>query len=271
MTDFPYVPLEEKGWRLAMGLRPLDMDRWLEVDEHRDVELEEKRQLLASKYDVVVATNPAGDGGSVELLGEVTAFLATHFSTLTTATSPDDHPIVAASRLVQEDLCILVRSDAWRLQAACVCFPSRWNLASKLGTTLDDIHRPVPSYDVELSRPTNAFFERLKPERSFWRLNWTLIDNPALHQPTSARHSPDGDLDNWFFRVERQTLRRLPQSDAIVFTIRNYVASARSLCDANGTFGATLLLNLDTAPETMREYKGWRGVADRLRESLSST
>jgi len=135
--------------------------------------------------------------------------------------------VVAAARLVQEDLCVLVRSDAWRLQAACVCFPSRWN-SLQLGTTLDDIHRPVPSYDVELSRPTNAFFERLKPSRSFWRLNWTLIDSPALHQPTSARRSPHGDLADWFFRVERQTLRRLPLSDAIIFTIRNYVASAQS-------------------------------------------
>jgi dimethylamine monooxygenase subunit A len=270
MSDFPYVPLEAKGWRMAMGLRPLDMDRWLEVDEQRDVELALKRELLASKYDVVVATNPAGDAGSVELLGEVTAFLATHAPHVVTAVRNEEHPIVAASRMVQEDLCVLVRSDVWRLQAASVCFPSRWNLASKLGTTLDDIHRPVPNYDVELSRPTNAFFERLRPERSFWRLNWTLIDNPALHQPTSARHSPDGDLDNWYFRVERQTLRRLPTSDAIVFTIRNYVTSARALCDANAEFGETLLLNLDTAPDAMREYKGWRGVADRLRDSLSA-
>jgi dimethylamine monooxygenase subunit A len=220
---------------------------------------------------VVVATNPAGQEGSAELLSEVTAFLGTHHPELALTTSAQEHPVVAAARLAQEDLCVLVRSDVWRLQAACVCFPSRWNLASKLGTTLDDIHRPVPSYDVELSRPTNAFFERLKPERSFWRLNWTLIDNPALHQPTSARHSPDGDLDDWFFRVERQTLRRLPVSDTIVFTIRNYVASARSLSDAHAEFGATLLLNLDTAPDDMREYKGWRGVADRLRASLSAT
>jgi hypothetical protein len=268
MSEFPYVPLEAKGWRMAMGLRPLEMDRWLEVDDRRDAELDEKRRLLASKYDVVVAANPAGDEGSVELLAEVTEFLTTHFSTMTVVSS-DDHPIVAAARMVQEDLCVLVRSDAWRLQAACVCFPSRWNLASKLGTTLDDIHRPVPSYDVELSRPTNSFFERLKPERSFWRLNWTLIDNPALHQPTSARESPHGDLDNWFFRVERQTLRRLRESDAIVFTIRNYVASARSLCDAHEEFASTLLRNLDTAPAAMLDYKGWRGVADRLRESLS--
>jgi hypothetical protein len=271
MSDFPYVPLEAKGWRMAMGLRPLDLDRWLEFDAHRESDLDEKRQLLATKRDVVVATNRAGDEGSLELLGEVTAFLEDHLPTFTPDRADDDHPIVAAARMVQEDLCVLVRSDAWRLQAACVCFPSRWNLASKLGATLDDIHRPVPRYDVELSHPTNAFFERLKPERSFWRLNWTLIDSAELHQPTSARHSPHGDLENWFFRVERQTLRRLRGSDAVVFTIRNYVASAKTLCDADPEFGATLLLNLDTAPEAMREYKGWHGVADRLRESLNAT
>jgi hypothetical protein len=267
MSDFLYVPLEPKGWRMAMGLRPLEMDQWLEVDEHRDAQREEKRQLLATSYDTVVAVNAAGMEASVELLAEVTAFLASRGDNV--ATSRDDHPIVAAARLVQEDLCVLVRSDAWRLQAACVCFPSRWNLASKLGTTLDDIHRPVPLYDDELSRPTNAFFERLKPERSFWRLNWTLIDSPALHQPTSARRSPHGDLEDWYFRVERQTLRRLSESGAIVFTIHNYVASARHLCDTYEEFGQTLLLNLDTAPDVMREYKGWHGVADRLRDSLS--
>ena len=268
MSDFPYVPLESKGWRMAMGLRPLDLEHWLEVDERRDGELELKRQLLETAYDVVVATTPEGDEGSYELLAEVTRFIEVHRPHVTLDGRGDDHPVVAAARLVQEDLCVLVRSDAWRLQAACVCFPSRWSLASKLGTTLDDIHRPVPTYDVELSRPTNAFFDRLKPERSFWRLNWTLIDSPALHQPTHARRSPRGDLADWFFRVERQTLRRLADSDAIVFTIRTYVASAKELCDTHEGFGSTLLLNLDTAPVEVQSYKGWIGVAERLRASL---
>ena len=58
MSDFPYVPLEAKGWRMAMGLRPLDMDHWLEVDARRDDELEQKRQLLEAAYDVVVADEP---------------------------------------------------------------------------------------------------------------------------------------------------------------------------------------------------------------------
>ena len=268
MSDFPYVPLEPKGWRMAMGLRPLDLEQWLEVDERRDGELEQKRQLLESAYDVVVATTRDGDEGSRELLAEVTSYLHVHHPDIDVVVRGDEHPVVAAARLVQEDLCVLVRSDAWRLQAACVCFPSRWSLASKIGTTLDDIHRPVPTYDVELSRPTNAFFDRLKPERSFWRLNWTLIDSPALHQPTAARGGPHGDLADWFFRVERQTLRRLRHSGAIVFTIRNYVVSAQELCATREEFGSTLLLNLDTAPVAMQSYKGWIGVADRLRASL---
>ena len=29
----PYVPLDDRGERLAMGLRPLKEPRWLEVDE----------------------------------------------------------------------------------------------------------------------------------------------------------------------------------------------------------------------------------------------
>lgn len=255
---------------MAMGLRPLDLDRWLEVDARREDELEQKRRLLETAYDVVVATNPDGDEGSAELLDEVTHFLKRQHPHIAIGVSTGEHPVVSAARMVQEDLCVLVRSDTWRLQAACVCFPSRWNLASKLGATLDGIHRPVPLYEEELSGPTNSFFERLRPERSFWRLNWTLIDSPQLHQPTGARQSPRGDLAEWFFRVERQTLRRLVDSDAVVFTIRNYVASAQELCDSHEDFGPRLLLNLDTAPDEMQSYKGWIGVADRLRSALSA-
>jgi hypothetical protein len=230
-----------------------------------------KRQLLADSYDVVVATNPEGDDASRELLDEVRDNLTMYHTGLPTSVAAGDHPIVAASRLVQEDLCVLVRSDAWRLQAASVCFPSRWSLVTKIGTTLDEIHRPIPFYDDQLAQPTNSFFDRLKPERSFWRLNWTLIDNPALHQPTMERNPPQSDLSQWFFRVERQTLRRLARSGAIVFTIHNYVASARELCQRQADFGPLLLRSLDTTPEPMQEYKGWRGVADLLRTALVET
>ncbi len=264
-----YVPLDPKGWRLAMGLRPLDLEQWLEADEHRDEELALKDQLLANSHDVVVATNPEGDEGSLELLEEIQANLATFHRALATAPISAEHPIVAASRLVQEDLCVLMREDAWRLRAACVCFPSRWDLATKIGTTLDDIHGPVPGYEDQLARPTTLFFDRLKPDRSFWRLNWTLLDSPDLFQPASARQAPEGELKEWYFRVERQTLRNLARTRAVVFTIRTYVTSAATLCERDDTFAATLVHALETAPRDVQAYKGWTGVATRLREALA--
>lgn len=251
-----------------MGLRPLDLAQWLEIDEDYDEDLALKATLLRDAFDVVVATNPEGNEASTELLEEVTAFLRVNHPTRLPSTPLSEHPIVAASRLVQEDLCILVKEDTWRLRAACVCFPSRWQLASKIATTLDDIHAPVPGYDVELARPTSSFFDRLTPERSFWRLNWTLLDSPALHQPTRARLSPSGDLDEWYFRVERQTLRQLPRTRAVVFTIRTYVASAGALRDRDDTFVSSLLRAIEGAPTDVKTYKGWTGVAERLRSAL---
>lgn len=267
--NFPYVPVDVRGWRLSMGLRPLESAAWLEIDEHFDEELDLKRRLLEESYDVVVATNPEGDDASRELLEEITRNLRAHHPEVNTDVDESEHPLVSASRLVQEDLCVLVRDDAWRLRAACVCFPSRWDLASKIGTTLDDIHDPVPGYDRELARPTNAFFERLKPDRSFWRLNWTLLDSPRLFQPASARRTPRSDIDEWYFRVERQTLRSLPRTNAVVFTIRTYVTSAAVLCSRDETFAETLIRAIASAPTSMKEYKGWTGVAEQLRGALA--
>lgn len=260
-----YVPVDARGWRLAMGLRPLDPAQWLEVDARRDDELGQKTALLESARDAVVATRPAGDAGSAELLGAVRAWLAEHRPDLPRDVDEGEHPVVAASRLVQEDLCVLVRSDAWRLEAACVCFPSRWRLADKIGTTLDEIHVPVPGYDAELSRPTTSVFDRLKPDRSFWRLNWTLLDSPALHQPDAARASGATDPTAWWFRVERQTIHALPASGAVVFTIRTYVTQLSDLLARHEGLAADLVGAIDGAPEATRAYKGWVGVADRLR------
>jgi dimethylamine monooxygenase subunit A len=266
----PYLPLDPRGFRLAMGLRPLELSRWLEIDEHRTDELSQKADLFRERRDAVLAVRDAGEAASQELLGEVVRWFEENAPTIQLPIDDTEHPLLAASRLAQEDFCVLVKSDTWRLEAAAVCFPSRWSLATKIGTTMDEIHGPVPLYDNELAQPTNSFFDRLKPDRSFWRLNWTLLDSPDLHQPTSTRRPPSGELADWFFRVERQTLRQLPRTGAVIFTIRTYVSSAADLVASHEDFGPLLLQSLDTAPVAMQEYKGWVGVADRLRAAITN-
>lgn len=268
--SIPYVPLDGRDWRFTMGLRPLDEAKWLEFDDHAEREFGLKNSLLADHFDDVVAITQSAMGASRELLDTVVGHLATYYPERSRDVDANEHPLVAASRLAQEDFCLLERSDTWRLSAACVCFPSRWQLKSKLGATLDGIHAPVPLYEELLAAPTSAFFDRLKVGRPFWRLNWTLLDSPVLHQPASERRAPSGSLEDWFFRVERQTLRRLPESDAVVFSIRTYVESAAVLVAHENTFGPALWRALHTAPPAVQAYKGWRGLDERLRDALTS-
>ncbi|HAQ78014.1 MAG TPA: DUF3445 domain-containing protein, partial [Hyphomonas sp.] len=47
-------------------------------------------------------------------------------------------PLEAASAMVSDDLCIMVRDaeGLWRLKAASLCTPTYWSLAEKFGKPL---------------------------------------------------------------------------------------------------------------------------------------
>jgi hypothetical protein len=284
VIDPRYVPVGGGPWRLTMGLHRLDADHWLEVDEHRAQELRRKAQLVEEAHDVVVATLPRSEHASRELLELVVEYLIAHHPALieragdqlrdrTTGAVLDaaaGHPIVTSSLLVQEDFCVLERDDdeAWRLTAACVCFPSRWSLVEKLGQSLAAIHGPVPGFQAELAGPAGTFFDRLSAERPVWRANWTLLDTDEPHLPEAS-----GRLDRWsarelgsslWFRVERQTLRRLPVSGAVVFSIRTYVAPLVDVIDATPGFAEALRGTMRTVSADVAAYKGWVGLLEPL-------
>jgi hypothetical protein len=285
LEAIPYVPVEDRPWRISMGLRPLDVARWLEVDARRGVELALKARLLASDHRRVVAALPGSEEAGRELLDEVLAHLAEHHPGLVAA-APDGsiieattgavlepgrlHPVDTAARLVQEDLCLMTdRGSGWVLAAASVCFPNRWRLEDKIGHDLLAIHRPVAGYEDSLDRPMRLFFDRLRPERPVWRLNWTLLDSPDLFQPdieNRRRAPPDmtrPDETLWF-RVERQTLRRFSELPAITFTIRTYVASLGQLVATHPEVVPVMRSTVPTIPEASLVYKGWSGLVGPL-------
>jgi hypothetical protein len=226
-----------------MGLLALPEAEWFEVDERFAEQLAEKRRLLAERHDLVFRGWPGSEPAQQELRDAMFEHLPRahpgHYRrsgadlvlpALGETARRDDGslaPLDLAARLVQEDLC-LMQADAagdWRLTAASVCFPTRWRLAEKIGRRLDAIHDPVPGLNDRLATPMARFFDRLRPGRGVWRLNWSVIDSPDLHQP--GGHFRTGRVQDLtaenigartWLRVERQTLRRLPLS--IVFTIR---------------------------------------------------
>jgi hypothetical protein len=272
----PYRPFLEAPWRLAMGIKALDLQAWIEVDEHFVDQLAERRRLLAERKAEVLAALPESWAGQEELLALLLDHLPARF--------PDHYrrldgridnratgerfdleawraaPLELAGRLVQEDLCLMQRGeDGYRLVAAALCFPAHWRLADKLGRPLRAIHGPVPGFGERLAAPVDRFFANIQVERPVWRLNWSLVDTPTLFLPPEHRGQareaaaarPGEEL---WLRVERQTLRRLPRSGDVVFGIHTYVAPLAEAVDSTEAAQA-LAARIREMPEPMARYK----------------
>jgi len=142
------------------------------------------------------------------------------------------------------------------MTAAAVCFTSRWNLAGKVGLNLNEIHQPVPGYEDKVAGAVNHLINRLGTDQILRRSNWTLLDTDELHLPEPPDSTAPAE-DVWdlkWLRIERQCLRRLPVTEAVIFTIDTRVyrvdeldpAARRSLHEA-----------VKAAPRDIAAYKGW--------------
>lgn len=271
-------------YRLAMGLTPLRAEEWLAPAPNLREILAAKRDLIATRRDDVFRALPEAEAASVELLQLFAAHLPRHYPATYRRdgerlvnragdeswdiAAPPLHALDLAGRLVEEDLCLMQPSDGgYRLTAASLCAPNRWRLAEKLGQPLAAIHAPVPYYAPALERPVAHFFAALKEGRILGRINWGIADDPARFQPEGREADPSIEAENagraLWLRIERQTLRRLPRSGAVLFTIRTEVArvdrAIQSPADAAELAGAIR----DMSP-AMQRYKHLAGVAPAL-------
>ena len=277
--------------RMTVGLRPLPLAQW--IDDSGDVaqQLRERAVLLRERSDVVRAL-PGCEAAQREVLALLIDHLRAHFperyafsaageparitvkatgQTLSLDVSGNDHAHAGndrnavamhiAGHLVAEDLCLLQADGEgkYRLHAAALCFPTRWKLADKLGQALMAIHAPVPGYARAVGVATDRVMSALDPARPLWRQNWSLLDSPTLYQPErlelqQALTADDLGRRLWM-RCERQTLRRLPQSGAVLFGIRIQQCTLDALCREPGA-AARLLSQLETMPSALKAYKG---------------
>ncbi len=246
-------------YRLAMGLGRLELADWLWVTEHYAREIAEKRRLLEQGAEIV-GELPAAADAVAEMLGLIEDHLARHHPSLLPGPA-ETAPLVRAGLLVQEDLCLMAPgTEGYRLVAAFLAFPARWRLADKLGRPMRAIHEPVPGFAERLGTTADRFFASLQVDRPVWRANWSVLDDPVLHQPEAKRRyhrieaTPENAPERLWVRVERQTLRRLPRTGAVLFTIHTFV---RPLGDVAADPEAALALadRLDEMPEAMLAYK----------------
>lgn len=266
-----YLPHRRSAAVLAMGLAPVDDAAWIEVDSSLWRFHEHKRRLFATRPGDVYRWLPGSLPAQRELAAVLIAhLLAAHgdsyrregdrmvcspggFAVPWPPPAPD--PLRALSLLVAEDLLLLQPGDGgYRLTAASLCSPSHWRLAEKLGRPLQAIHEPVPGIQEALSPRIDRFLARLRPGRPVQRFNWSLQTDPALFH--DGRSAPAPAATRLYYRVERQTLRRLPESGAVVFTIRVFLHPLDSLRACPGALEA-LFAAVDAMPPGLAAYKGF--------------
>ena len=179
-------------------------------------------------------------------------------------------PLAIAALLIQEDL-VLMRKSAvgWKLVAASLCFPSAWDLLEKFKRPLHEIHAPVPDFGAGTRNASlvERMFDNLNPARSVLRWNWSLYGDDRLYHPLSdngmkRRFGEADDITGRVtLRLERQTLRKLPQSGDILFTIRIYLDPLEAL--ERHAEGAALAQSIEEQVMAMTDEQiAYKGLAD---------
>ncbi|MGD1863915.1 MAG: DUF3445 domain-containing protein [Phormidesmis sp.] len=283
-----YLPFVGTKGKPVMGLQPLDLQEWIEVGPSFAEQCNYKNQLLAHRYADVFAALAGTRLAQQEVLDLLLEHLIQRFPDIYRMTGAGkqasihqasihnvksqqiwrvsefaESPLDLAARLVQEDLCLMMPAETglYELVAASVCFPLRWKLREKISQPMGQIHKNVPDYDKRLKTPVDKVFSKLRVGYPGLRFNWSVVDSPELHL-TQEKHvsefNPEITEDNieqtLWLRVERQTLRRLPTSGGVLFTIRTYVYSMAAVMAVDGAAGE-LAKAIRLLSSNMQKYK----------------
>lgn len=216
------LPRTRGGGVLKMGLVRLDECDWLQPDP--DTAL---RAAAFAAHPEAVQVLPEAE----EPASELAAMLGV------------EGGLAGAARAHWEDMCLLTRREgeaAYRLTGGAVAFPTDWRLEDKIGRSLTDVHEPIHGYRKQLSAGVDNFMKGLAPGVVYGRANWFIVSCDALRylpedppEERFAHVTPANAGETLIVRSERQTLRRLPETGAIVFTIGVHLAPLGSLSDEN--------------------------------------
>lgn len=233
------IPYDVTSLRRLPGIQPLPVAEWLIRDDAFAGQMARRDELVATRREAVIALDDGARAAALELLE---LLLATAYpeagAGAETVTRPDavvvpidrDDPMGTIGRLAQEDFLILQRPegcDEHVLTAAVLCFPASWTLAEKFMTPLTRIHVPVPDYDDNIATRVQRLFDGVQVDRPLWRFNALWYNDPELFQPRLERdRRPHRTAPgNGYFRSERQTVRRLPETRAVVFSVHTFVVA----------------------------------------------
>jgi hypothetical protein len=222
---------------------PCGAEDWIRQDEAFAGQMAERDWLIATRQPLVHALLPEGRAAASELLAAVLDLLSRRPGYAVAegrVTRPDGvavrvdpaFPLVTLGRLVQEDLCLMQKQgEESVLTGAILCFPASWTLSQKIGRPMTGIHKPVHHYDEEIARRVQRLFDMVRVGQPLERYNALVYDDPALHNPRLEFDRRPYAVERLYMRSERQCILRLPETQAVVFSIHTYLVPMARFSD----------------------------------------
>jgi dimethylamine monooxygenase subunit A len=267
-----------------VGLQPISSRDWLLVDGNYVDFMVAKRDHLTRSPERFYKAMPCSLAAQRELRRMVVAHLVDVHTALF---SMSDRALVCAARnhswdlqdesaeplwqlsdFVQEDFMLLQEIDGRStITAASNAYSSSGRLVAAVGRDVRWAHEPVPNLtglhgaridrilaSVHENAPSARFNWQLTPLSSIFFPSDPHTANQSALQYVSARLSKDPSLapSLLHMRVERQTLRRLPETRAVAFTIHTYSDPLSSLIGDSVALRAVLALLKDYSPARLR-------------------
>lgn len=298
----PYRPFKYgPNYFVTMGISRISFDDWIELDNEWPRYHHEKLNRLSSdRASSLCKTAPEALDAARETMELLSEYLVARYPSLfrmetinnvqhiRITTTNEVYPIVSedplkyASLLLEEDLALMIEGDdqKYYLKAGSIILPGFWRLEDKFNMSLADIHLSgdVPKFKEKLQTSMERFFLKLKPEEMVTRYNYFIQtdENLAWSQAIGSEDEfgigwdnaqVDPPIEKIHFRSERQTLRRLPRSRAILFTIRTYFIPVVEIAKEPGV-PERLASAIRSWPDDVSRYKGKHAYGEILLEYL---
>jgi hypothetical protein len=288
----PYRPFRWT-YHQTMSLTKLEPNWWLELENTYKSRIAQRKRLYAEHGEAVLQWLPGSELACKELMEMVLQFLCARypqhfrlhadkrtFENQILGTTQDvkaKHPLLVLLDNVPEDFAITLRNPEtgyYHFRAGMICSALGWNVGTKIGMNLQQIHVPIPDYKEKMQFSMDRFFTKMPANKPIQRGSWGLEVDQPLYMPPGDPHekyrdfqSPDLEPERVHLRVDWQTLRRLPLSGGIVFNFKALFTPVAEFRD-EPYIPSLLLKLLREGKENLMKYKNTWHVEHKVLPAL---
>ncbi|KAI0645173.1 hypothetical protein C8Q79DRAFT_756449 [Trametes meyenii] len=262
----------------TMAHQPMHINHWIEIDKEYRWYIDEKARVIKEQGKKVIDSLPENDEACGELLELLADYLPKRYPTLfkreaadsitslvtgdrfdAVSTKKGTDALLVISRLVQDDfLMARERPDGQvYLVGGLIAFPGTYLLSDTIDKPLEVLHTDVPDFNQKLLFSVERTLKRFQPDQPFERSSWNIMDDRNLFLHNSAFNPLDKDQrpEDLWLRIDHQTFRKLPRTNAIIFGVRPIMRRIEDLADSPLVPSLVEKVHKESA-EHLLKYKG---------------